>query len=286
MAPVLEGIPIIDTHVHLWDVQRLDYPWLNDVPAIRKTFLIEDFQNASENFAINKMVFVQCECLPEQCLLELEFVMEQARKDERIQGIVAYAPMEQGSNVTNLLDTYKQNPMIKGVRRMYDDNPKLCTSDSFLEAVHLLPKYNLSFDISILPSSAPTTISMVKSCPGTLFVLDHLGKPGIRNKAFDEFCHNIDQLASCPNVVAKLSGLITEANWNQWSVDVIRPYVEYTVHAFGYQRLMFGGDWPVVLLAGNYVQWLTSLVETLSFANKHELMQVFYENAQQFYKLK
>lgn len=285
MEEWIRQIPIIDTHLHLWDINRLEYAWLNEVPAIKKTFLIEDYQQASKKFTIEKMVFVQCECLPEQCIQEVLYVVEQAFKDKRIQGIVAYAPLEQGKTVTMILEEYRNNALVKGVRRMYDDNPSLCYSTAFLDALNILPSYNLSFDISIKPHSMPATIQMIKACPNTFFILDHLGKPDIKNNALGAFLKNMDALAALPNVVAKISGLITEADWENWTVADLKPYIHHAIHTFGFNRLLFGGDWPVVLLAGSYEKWLGALSEVLQPFDREDLLQLFYTNAEKVYKL-
>jgi L-fuconolactonase len=256
-----------------------------DVPAINQTFLVADYQAATRNFSIEKMVFVQCECLPEQCMEEVQFVMEQALIDKRIQGIVAYAPLEQGKEVAKVLDVYKNNALIKGVRRMYDDSPGLCHSPAFLDGLNMLPSYNLSFDISVKPHALTASIQMIKQCPGTSFILDHLGKPDILNKSFKEFQDNIEELASLPNVVAKLCGLITEADWAHWSVKELKPYIDHAVKLFGFDRLLFGGDWPVLLLAGSFEQWLNVLCEVLQFSSREEALRLFHDNAERIYKL-
>jgi L-fuconolactonase len=231
------------------------------------------------------MVFVQCECEPSQCLDEVQLIMEQAAIDKRIQGIVAYAPMEKGKSVTNLLDVYKQNNLVKGIRRMYDDAPSLCHSSQFIDAVNLLPQYNYSFDVSIKPVSMQATLQMIKNCPDTLFIIDHLGKPDIINNGLPAFQKNMDELAALPNVMAKISGLITEADWKNWSAETLKPYIEYTLLTFESDRLMFGGDWPVVLLAGNFEQWLNTITEMLQHLNEAELKKIFYSNAEKFYNL-
>lgn len=281
----MEHFPIIDTHLHLWDIGKLNYPWLDNVPSIKKTLLIEDYQEATKNLQIEKMVFVQCECLAEQKLQEIEFVKEQARKDNRIQGMVAYAPLEQGRGVSKLLEGFYHDPFIKGVRRMYDDRPEICYSSSFLEALNLLPEYDLSFDISIKPSSLKATIKMLADCPHTKVVLDHLGKPNIKDQALPEYIKYMETLASFPNVVVKASGLITEADWQDWKAGELAPYIEHAINCFGYDRVLFGGDWPVVLLAGSFEGWLNALLEILSFASREELLKIFYYNAMSTYKL-
>jgi L-fuconolactonase len=131
----------------------------------------------------------------------------------------------------------------------------------------------------------PATIKMIKACPETLFILDHLGKPDIRNKRELDFRQHIDTLAALPNVVAKISGLVTEADWGSWTADEIRPYIDHAVHAFGFERLMFGGDWPVVNLAATYKQWLNAVFMCLTSANERDLSDVLYNNAIKSYNL-
>lgn len=281
----LADISLIDTHLHLWDPALLDYPWLQEFPYIRKRYLVTDYQSATAGIPVKGMVFVQAECLPEQCFQEVDFVMQQAAADNRIRGIVAYAPLEQGQQVAGMLQKLAANPLVKGVRRMYDDDPSLCHSSSYLNALHLLPHYGLSLDISAQPHALPATAKMIAACPDTLFVLDHLGKPDIKGNGLDEFKKNIDRLAVFPNVCAKLSGLITTADPVHWTPEVLAPYIRYAVGSFGYERLLFGSDWPVVLLAGTYQQWLEALLQTLSNCTQKELTGLFYSNAVKIYRL-
>ncbi|MEO6948526.1 MAG: amidohydrolase family protein [Ginsengibacter sp.] len=284
MLPLV-NMPIIDSHLHLWDIEHLDYAWLDKVIPIRKSFFVEDYQAAVKDFPVEKMVFVQAECQPEQFLAEVNFVEEQAQKDSRIQGIVAYSPIELGKNVEPILKVLQSHMLIKGIRRMYDDSPELCCSSTFIDGLNLLPLYGFTFDISITPNSIPDTIKMIKSCPDTLFILDHLGKPDIKGGSINDFKKNIYKLAAFPNVVAKLSGLITEADWKSWTPENINPYVQHAIDCFGYDRLMFGSDWPVLFLAGSWQRWLTCLQEILSNCNTTGLQKIFYENAMKIYRL-
>lgn len=285
MRPNIHDLQIIDTHLHLWDPGHLNYSWLQDVPAINKTFLIEDYQAQTANFNIKKMIFVQCESLPEQALAEIAFVEAQSLKDPRIQGIVAYAPLEKGIAIKPILEQYRANPLIKGVRRMYDDIPMLCTDPDFLKAVQALPAHELTMDLSIKPSSIQQTLSMIKSCPDTQFILDHLGKPDIKNYKYEDFKQNMEEFAALPNVLAKVSGLVTEADWKNWSDTEINEYINYAIKCFGSERLMFGGDWPVVLLASSYEKWLQTLFNSLSTYSDSDLHSLFYKTAESVYKL-
>lgn len=273
---------LIDTHLHLWQPARMQYPWLDGLPQIRGPFLPEHYQQAVAGYEVEKMIFVQAECLPQQNLAELEFVMEQAALHPRIAGMVAYAPLETGK--TALLP-FTGNPFVKGIRRMYDDAPDTCCSPLFLEAARALPEHGLSMDISTKPHALPQTIKMIKQCPDTLFILDHLGKPDIRNGGLDAFKRNMDELAGLPNVVGKLSGLITEANWEQWDADTVAPYIRYAVSSFGPERLMFGGDWPVVLLAGSWASWMQALQQVVGEYPAAVQHKIWYQNAERYYRL-
>jgi L-fuconolactonase len=279
------NIPVIDAHLHLWDVKRMHYPWLDTVPTIRRSFFIEDYQQATKRFQVEKMVFVQADCQPGEYMEEVNFVEEQARKDRRIQGMVAYAPVERGKKMSEVLEALKRHPIVKGVRRMYDDDPALCCSPLFIEGLHLLPSYGFSFDISIKPHVMEETIRMIGNCPDTRFILDHLGKPDIRNRAFDGYKRNIERLAVFPNVTAKISGLVTEADLHNWTPADLKPYIHHAISCFGAERLMFGGDWPVVLLAGSYDSWVNALAEALLDYPEEVAAMIFCKNAVQIYHL-
>ncbi|WP_285056205.1 amidohydrolase family protein [Pedobacter ginsengisoli] len=281
----IQNIPLIDSHLHLWDVELLDYPWLQDVPEINKSFSITDYQDETKDLNIEKMIFVQCECLPEQSMEEIRFVEQQALKDPRIRGMVAYAPLEKGSEIIPTLALFKQHQLVRGVRRMYDDTPEICTDPDFLTAVRLLPEYGLSMDLSIKPSSAAQTLLMIRACPDTQFVLDHLGKPDIKNDGFNKFRQDMDAFASLPNVVAKISGLLTETNWYHWSEEEVGKYIAYAIGCFGPDRLMFGGDWPVVLLAGTYNQWLQTLFKCVRSYTDEDIHKLFYDTANKIYRI-
>jgi L-fuconolactonase len=199
--------------------------------------------------------------------------------------MVAYAPLEKGERVEAELEALVAFPLVKGVRRMYDDAPDLCLSPGFLAGLRRLPAYGYSFDISVKPPALPQTLRMIEQCPGTQFILDHLGKPGIRSGGLALYRQHVDRLAAFPNVVAKVSGLLTEADWDHWNPAQLAPYVAYAVEQFGFDRLLFGGDWPVVELAGSYRQWLETLQDLLAMYSPAERTKLFYTNALRVYRL-
>jgi L-fuconolactonase len=273
---------LTDTHLHLWDTARLQYPWLHGLPQIQGVFLTEQYRQATAGFDVDRMVFVQAECLPEENVAEMELVMEQAALDPRIAGMVAYAGLEQGKAS---LRPFIGKPFVKGIRRMYDDAPDTCCTPCFLEAARALPEHGFSMDISTQPHALPHTARMIAQCPDTQFILDHLGKPAIRNGGLEAFKRDMDALAKFPNLAAKLSGLITEAAWRRWSVDTIAPYVQHAVSCFGEDRLMFGGDWPVVLLAGSWAEWVQALQQVLAEYPAAVQEKIWHGNAAHYYRL-
>lgn len=276
---------IIDAHLHLWDVDRLSYPWLASVPPINRTFLMIDYEQATAGYEMEKLIFVQADCLPRQNWREITFVDEQADQDARIQGIVGYLPLEKGAALTSDMALMQATPRLKGVRRMTGAEPGLCLTPDFIAAVRLLPAHGLSLDLSIKPFQMVETIRLIGQCPDTLFVLDHLGKPAIRDGAFAAFQRNMTTLAGFPNVVAKVSGLLTEADWEHWQPDELKPYLYHAIEAFGFDRLLYGSDWPVVLLAGRLARWLDTLQNLLTTCAATDLDKLFYHNAVRVYQL-
>ncbi len=276
---------IIDTHLHLWDTALLQYPWLQEVPPINKTFLIEDYHKATEGYDIAQMVFVQCECLPSQTLNEMSFVQGQRSKDNRIAGAVAYAPLEKGIVAEPVLHELSLNPLVKSVRRMNGDAPGLCLEPDFLASMQLLLKYKFSCDVTIKPPQVDEMVELISRCPENNFILDHLGKPRIATNELKEFKENISRFAALPNCVAKISGLITEANWDSWTTEQLKPYIETTIEQFGFDRIMFGSDWPVVTLAGSFKKWMDALIDITKHYSSAELEKLFYQNAKTVYRL-
>ncbi|WP_338877376.1 amidohydrolase family protein (plasmid) [Spirosoma sp. SC4-14] len=275
---------IIDTHLHIWDVQHLNYAWLSDVPAINRTFTISDYQRAIARVPVQAMVFVQCECEPEQYKREIDYVTQAAAIDPRIRGLVAWFPLEQ-PNIDTELQALQAYFLVRGVRRLEESPRSLYEQPQFIENVSKLATVGLSFDICLKAHQLPAAISLVEQCPDTAFMLDHLGKPNIAGKELANWQTHIRQLASHPHVFCKVSGLVTEANWKHWRLDELRPYFEFVVEQFGTDRLVFGGDWPVMTLAASYTTWLDSVLTLCADWTNDERDCLFRANAERFYRL-
>lgn len=280
--------PIVDTHVHLWDTRKLRYPWLDQIPSLNRPYLPADFRKACGPVAVEKMVFVQCEALPEQARQEAEWVSTLAAGDEpRIGAIIPFAPLEDGDAARPTLGRLAADPLVKGVRRLLqaEPDPEFCLRAGFVRGVQALAEYHLHFEICIFHFQMAGVIQLVAQCPNVSFMLDHIGKPGIRDGLLDPWRRHLAELAQFPNVFCKVSGLVTEADHERWTPEALRPYLDHVIDTFGFDRLMFGGDWPVASLATDYPRWVETLAGAVAGCTVEEQRNLFRENAIRFYRL-
>lgn len=280
--------PIADAHLHLWDPTRFRMSWLDGDPLLNRPYGLPEYREHTADLPIEAMVYLQVEVGPPYALLETQWAAARAREDRRLQAIVAWAPLEYGEQVRAFLDaTVAASPLVKGIRRIIQYEPDLdfCLQPHFVRGVQLLAEYGLSFDVCIDHRQLQSTIALVRRCPNTSFILDHVAKPDVEHGLLDPWRGGITALAGCPNVICKISGVVTEADHQHWTPADLAPYVEHVLEAFGEDRVAFGGDWPVVLRASSYRRWvetLASLTADLSPAAKRKL---WAENARRFYRL-
>jgi L-fuconolactonase len=281
------NLPIIDAHVHFWDKEILSYPWLNDVPLLDRSFTIGDYYKACDGLEIVKMVFMQCECHPSEYLQEVEWMSRLAEKEPRLQGIIAWAPLEKGEDVVHELAVLKTNPLVKGIRRIIQFEPDLefCLHPDFITGVRMLKEFDFTFDICISQIHNNSVIRLIDKCPGVQMMLDHIGKPDIRNHLLDPWREEIREMAQYENVYCKLSSLATEADRENWSVDDLRPFAEHIIDCFGIDRLVFGSDWPVSSQAAALPVCVSTILEIMKNFSHKDKQKVFYHNAQVFYRL-
>ena len=281
------NFPIVDTHLHLWDPGYLRYPWLDGNALLNKPYLLDDYNHATGPVAVEKMVFLQCECDPAQFMDEAAWVTELASTEPRIQGIVPWAPLELGDGARPHLEALAQNPLIKGIRRIiqFEADPDFCLRPDFVRGVQALADYGLSFDICIHHGQMANTIQLVGQCPNVQFILDHIGKPDIKQQQLDPWRSELRQLASFPNVWCKMSGLVTEADHQRWQPVDLQPYIDHVLEVFGFDRVMYGGDWPVAYQATSYPRWVATLADAVAGVSADELRKLFRDNAIAFYRL-
>jgi L-fuconolactonase len=283
----MPSFPLVDTHVHLWDPERLRYPWLAGVPALNRSHRVEDYRRACGQVAVAKFVFVQCECDAAQSQAEADWVTELAATEPRLGGIVAQAALESGPAVEPALARLAANPLVKGIRRLIQEekDDAFCVRPEFIRGMQLLPRHGLSFDLCVYHRQLANVIKLVRQCPEVRFVLDHIGKPAIKAGQLDPWRADLRELSRMDNVWCKLSGLVTEADWAGWIPADLRPYLDHAVDCFGADRVMFGSDWPVSAQAADYARWVAVLDDALGGASADELHRIYVRNAEAFYRL-
>lgn len=283
----MPDFPIIDSHIHLWNNAYLDRTWLAGDTILDRTYGLPEFAAAAGKDPVEGFVFVETAVRPEQALAEAAWVVEQARHEPRLLGIVAAAPLEEGKDVARHLDALAAlGPLIKGIRRnVQDETPDFCAQASFIEGVQQLAQYNLTCDICIRHWQLPAVIELVQCVPQVRFILDHLGKPAIAQSEREQWRAQLEVLARLPNVACKISGVVTEADHQDWTLADIRPYILDALALFGEERVMFGGDWPVVLLASSYHRWVDTLESITAHLTPQARRKLWRENALRWYRL-
>jgi L-fuconolactonase len=284
---------IIDTHLHLWDPARISYAWQKGNALFDRRYGIEDYQRDSQGLDVEALVFVECHVDGGpgmgQYIKEIEFVEEEAQRDPRIRAVVAKAPLERGYDVEALLDELVMRfPKLRGIRRIpeFEPDPRaFMLNPKFIEAVRLLPRYDLHFELNVNYTQIDAALEFADQVPKVSIILDHCGKPGVKGGHIELFRRHMKALAAHPNVVCKLSDLPVEANWDSWSEADLRPFIDTTIEAFGIERVMYGGDWPVCLQATSLQRWIACLDRALADLSMQELRKIYRDNANQFYRL-
>jgi L-fuconolactonase len=272
----------VDAHIHFWKYDKAKYPWIsNEMKSLQKDYLPEHIMSVFRNNKIDTCVVVQAS----QTELETHFLVELAKTHPVIKGVVGWIDL-QDEKISERLDYFQQYSIIKGWRHVVQSEPgDFLASPGFKRGIAALQSYNHTYDLFITPQQLKQTAELVTAFPEQRFVLDHCGNPGIAHQKLDEWRVLIKELSQHPQVYCKLSGLLTEAKWKAWSVNEFYPYLDTVFENFGTDRLMFGSDWPVILLSGMYVQWKSLLENYMAAYSGEDMEKVFGNNAVQFYDL-
>lgn len=281
---------MIDAHLHLWDPTHLDYDWLHHVPTISGPYRPDDW--ALEATGIREAIFVQADCAPDQALREADWVSDLHHPHLDILVIVAFAPLEQGANVAHHLDGLLQRPKVRGVRRSVQNEARgFIGAPHHLEGLIQTAQRGLTIDVCArdhqLAELYPILSQVFERVPNARIVLDHLGKPDIASSDGDihhaDWARNLQQLARLPNLYAKLSGLTAQDHWEARRDDLVHRYLDHGLSCFSPQRLMFGGDWPVVNLAGGYGRWREIFDTAIADLSAQDRALICSDTARSFY---
>jgi predicted TIM-barrel fold metal-dependent hydrolase len=284
---------IIDTHQHLWDLDQFPYSWTSNQPALNRSFKPDDYREATRDLTIAKSVHVEADVDEDFMLGETLHALSLARDDDNpIAGVVAAARPEY-DGFREYIERVAGQRLLKGVRRILQTEPDdLSTTTTFVENVRSLEDYGLTFDICMSARQLPLAINLVKRAPKVDFILDHCGNPNLRSDAgegeFDEWRERLREIAGLPNVVCKISGIVVNTDLTgpaKWTAETLRPAVESVIACFGWDRVMFGSDWPVCTLAASFKQWVEALSLLTQDAGAENRRKLFYENALRVYRL-
>jgi L-fuconolactonase len=272
----------IDAHQHFWTYNRRDFGWIDEsMASIRRDFLPADLEPQLKANGFHGSVLVQVR----QTLEETRWMLELAENNPFILGVVGWVDLR-SPRLRAELESFAGNPKLVGIRHIVQSEPDdFLLQPDFLRGISLLEEFDLAYDILIYTQHLLIAAEFVERFPRQRFVLDHLAKPPIKSGAVDLWAHGLRMLASLPNVFAKVSGLVTEADWSAWKPESIRPYLDVAFECFGPSRLMIGSDWPVCTVAASYPQVMNLVKDYLSRYAAEEREAVLGGNAAKFWRL-
>lgn len=270
----------MDSHQHFWRYDAAQYPWIPPGSPLQRDWLPHDLAPLLSAAGLDGSIAVQAR----QTLAESRWLLELADKSPIIHGVVGWVDLR-SERVEEQFAELSRHPKFVGVRHVVQDEPDVnfMLGEEFLRGIALLRRYGLTYDILIFPRQLPAAIELVRRFPQQPFVLDHLAKPAIRDGTLSPWQEQMRELAQAPNVVCKISGMVTEARRDGWKADDFTPYLDAVFDAFGARRLMFGSDWPVCLLAGSYAQVFAIVADYIARLSADEKQAVLDETARAFY---
>jgi L-fuconolactonase len=273
----------IDAHQHFWQYSPQEYSWIDNTMApIRRDFLPADLQPLLENNGFQGSVVVQVR----QTLEETQWLLKLADANPFILGVVGWVDLC-SPELHSQLESFAGKPKLVGIRHIVQSEPDgFLLRPDFLRGISVLEEFDLAYDILIYPKHLEAAAEFVRRFPRQRFVLDHLAKPPIKSGAIDGWARGIRELASFPNVYAKLSGLVTEAGWEAWTPEEIWPYLDVAFGCFGPDRLMIGSDWPVCLCAAPYERVMNIVRQYLDRCDVKEREAFLGGNAAAFWRLR
>jgi len=276
-------VKTIDAHQHFWKFDPVRDSWITDEMAvIQKDFFPNDLKHVLQQNGLNGCVAVQAS----QSEGETNFLISLANQNDFIKGVVGWVDLQSG-NIEERLAHYKLHAVVKGFRHVLQGEPQrdLMLTPNFKRGIAALQQYSFTYDLLIFPDQLKFSTELVALFPQQKFVIDHIAKPYIKRKEIDEWKRDIESIASHQNVYCKISGIVTEADWKAWKKEDFEPYLDVVINAFGPDRIMFGSDWPVCMVAASYEEMLGILKNYFSAFSIEEQEQFFGLNATAFYNL-
>lgn len=295
------GLPIVDTHQHLWDLEKLRLPWLDNAGKLNRNHLLDDYQEAARELNIQKAVYMEVAVAEEDLRREAELVIAlcQSGRSPTVAAVIGGRPGKPG--FADYLRPFSRSPYIKGVRHIPpggEAGRALWQSRAFRDDIRRLGDWGLCFDICVPPEMLDLAADVVCECPGTRFVLDHCGNADPRQ--FPPFLTEdtpaardyrktwqagVERLAAEENVVCKISGIVARMPPDEWRPEHLAPVINCCLSAFGPNRVMFASDWPVCTRAATLQEWVAALKVTVADRSTAQRRKLFHDNAVRFYGL-
>jgi predicted TIM-barrel fold metal-dependent hydrolase len=273
---------IIDTHLHLIDLQRLRYPWLDDEPRLKRDHTLDEYLKQAAPAGVEAMLHMEVDVDEADQERETAWVTSVGRG---VAGAIAGCRPEYPTFPAQL-ERLAANPKVKGLRRTFHFTPdELPQSPVFRENVRRLAEARLSYDLCALPRQLPIITALAASAPDVQFILDHCGIPNVKDQELDPWRSHISALAALPNVACKLSGVIAYGRPEGATVEDLRPFVDHVIDAFGWRRLVWGSDWPVCTLTANLTRWVETTQALISGTSDTEKAALLGGNAIRIYRL-
>jgi len=273
----------IDAHQHFWKFDPVRDSWItNEMSVIQKDFFPNDLKPVLQQNGFDGCVAVQASQAEE----ETEFLIGLARENDFIKGIVGWVDL-QADSITERLEHYKSDAIVKGFRHVLQGEAQrdLMLSPNFKRGIAALQRYGFTYDVLIFPDQLKFSNELIASFPEQKFIIDHIAKPNIKKGEIDEWKNDMEKIAQHQNVYCKISGMVTEADWKAWEKENFTPYLDVVVNSFGIDRVVFGSDWPVCLVAASYEKMLGIVEDYFSAFSKQEQEKFFGANAIRFYDL-
>lgn len=282
------AIPIVDTHQHLWDVDKFKLAWLTPESPLNRCFLPADYAKEAEGLNIVKTVYMEVDVVEAQQAAEARWVLDLCDRDKATPCAAVISGRPISDKFAAYLDEFRDRKALKGVRQVLHvpGTPTgYCLDPKFVAGMHTLGERGLSFDLCIKPGELANVAKLLDRCKGTQFVLDHCGNPSLQDKDLAPWKADLARVAERSNVVCKVSGVIATAKKGEWKADDLAPIVNAVLDTFGPDRVLFGGDWPVCTLGASLRDWVEALRKVVAGRSEADRRKLFHDNAARVYRL-
>jgi L-fuconolactonase len=286
------SIPIVDTHQHLWDLERFRVPWLQGAPELNRSFVTEDYLEATRGLGVVKTVYMEVDVDPSQQVQEADYVIDLCRRDENPMAAAVVSGRPASPGFDPYVRALARASLFKGIRQVLHGGgtpPGYCIQPEFIRGIRLLGELGMTFDLCVRPAELADGAKLIDACPDTRFILDHCGNANVQWEAGSapraQWKADLAGVAERPNVICKVSGIVASARPGAWKPEDLEPYVRHVLREFGTERVVFGGDWPVCTLAATFREWVEALRWIVRDLSPEAQRALFHDNAVRFYGL-